>query len=771
MKSYLKFLSRNKLYTAIQAVGLVVSLAFVILIGGYARHQWRTAHGAPEWKHYWAVGTSYDEVDFVQRGLANLLKENLPGVDMATTFCYYSYGPTIDGEPLRNEGIAYVESDFFNMFPIEWIEGDVSSLIGNGIAISERIAREHFQGREALGQPMIERSDTVIVAAVFRTVGVDLFDKTDFIRLREYKELQSGAQGGTACLISSRLPEDELITSLDRVLEEHCRKRFGRDESRALVNGCIERLDRLYFSDLNGQMAFHKGNLSLLRMLSAVVLLLLLSAVFNFINLSAALAGKRTKEMGMRAILGATRRQVVLKYLAESLLFTVVCAGIAVLVAHAFAPTLSGFVETRRGVRFVSAPFSWSWDATSAALYIGLTLIVGLLAGWIPARLASRFNPIQVVKGDYRIRSKRVFSKVFIVFQTALAVLLVAFSLVMERQYAHMIHRPVGANIENMYVQSFVSDAQVDAVRQLPFVAEFGRCQGYPGGSYMTVSGAGKDGESRISFTMFALDPDAFRMCGYEVVEDFHTPSGTGAWLSETAWRAIDLEPGQTELPDWCASLLGTKQLAGVLRDFATSDAAHIDPDGLGVINVMDGRDLLLRIKGDMKAAAKQLEDLYRQFCIERYGSERISRSNGFVEDNLKGGLEEAENYMRLIELFMLLALLVALLGLLAMSALYASEQTHDVAVRKVFGGTVGGEVMHGARNYMILVGIACVIALPVAVWIARRYLQDFYYRIEGYGWIFAVAVVIAVLISFASVLWQTLRAARTNPAVELKKE
>ena len=193
MKSYLKFLSRNKLYTAIQAVGLVVSLAFVILIGGYARHQWRTAHGAPEWKHYWAVGTSYDEVDFVQRGLANLLKENLPGVDMATTFCYYSYGPTIDGEPLRNEGIAYVESDFFNMFPIEWIEGDVSSLIGNGIAISERIAREHFQGREALGQPMIERSDTVIVAAVFRTVGVDLLNKTDFIRLREYKELQSGA--------------------------------------------------------------------------------------------------------------------------------------------------------------------------------------------------------------------------------------------------------------------------------------------------------------------------------------------------------------------------------------------------------------------------------------------------------------------------------------------------------------------------------------------------------------------------------------------------
>ena len=199
-------------------------------------------------------------------------------------------------------------------------------------------------------------------------------------------------------------------------------------------------MDRLYFADLNGGMAFHKGRLSLLRMLFAVVILLLLSAVFNYINLSAALAGKRTKEMGMRAILGATRGQIVRKYLVESLVFTFVCAGAAILV-------------------------------------VGVALVTGLLAGWIPSRMASRYNPVQVVKGDYRLRSKRVFSKIFIVFQTALSVLLVAFALVMERQYSHMIHQPVGADVEDMFVQSILSEPHANAVRELPFVKASGWAQ------------------------------------------------------------------------------------------------------------------------------------------------------------------------------------------------------------------------------------------------------------------------------------------------------
>ena len=147
------------------------------------------------------------------------------------------------------------------------------------------------------------------------------------------------------------------------------------------------------------------------------------------------------------------------------------------------------------------------------------------------------------------------------------------------------------------------------------------------------------------------------------------------------------------------------------------------------------------------------------------------STANGFIKDKLDSMLGEAEDYMRLVELFMFLAVMVALLGLLAMSALYASERTHDIAVRKVFGSTVLRETFKVTGEYMLLVGIACVIALPVAVWLSGKYLEGFYYRISGYDWIFALAVIIAFVISLASVLGQDLKAAKTNPAVELKKE
>jgi putative ABC transport system permease protein len=773
MKSYLKFLSRNKLYTAIEAVGLIVSLAFVLLIGAYVRHQWRTAHGAPEWKHYYAIGTAgYEMVDFTATGTANLIKENLPEVDKATMFCYRHVEPTLGDERIGQTGMATVEPDYFDMFPVEWVEGDMSSLLGGGVAISESLARQHSQGREIVGRSIVSWSDTISIAAIFRTPAAALFEDVDFLRVREWKELSRGASGGDVCLISSTMPEDELVASIDRVFEEHNRRNWGRDESRAFKNGCIERMDRLYFSELNGGMAFHQGNLSLLRMLSAVALLLLLSAVFNYINLSAALAGKRTKEMGMRSILGASRWQVVWKYLTESLVFTLICAGIAIMVAKAFAPMLSHFVETREGERFVSAPFSWHLDATTAALFFGVTLLAGLLAGWIPARMASRYNPAQVVKGDYRVRSKQIFTKVFIVFQTTLSVLLIALALVMERQYSHMIHQPLGADVEDLYVQYRVSDAQWDAVQRLPFVKEAGLADGYPGKRYMSVSGPMDDG-SIFKFTTIRMTPEAFGICGYEILEDFHTPSGTGVWLSESAWNSIGMEEGQDVLPDW-ANFFGTKQVAGILRDFAVTDAAHIQPDDYGAIEVTDkqqGSFILLRIEGNRKEAEKQLEALFQEYNVDKPGYVPSPRLNGFVRDKVNDGLEEAENYMRLIELFMALAVLISLLGLLAMSALFASERTHDIAVRKVFGSTVRDETLKAVGEYMVLVCVSCLIAVPVAAWLARRYLEGFNYRISGYGWIFAVAVILSIAISFASVLWQDLKAARTDPAIELKKE
>ena len=779
MKSYLKFLSRNKLYTAIEFIGLAVSLAFVILIGSYVLQQRKAAQGYPEWKNTYVVGTTYGSVEMGPRtGLAGLLKESIPEIEKASVYSYLGIQGKVGEVPIHNGMIAGINPDFLDMFPVRWVSGNPDELLeSNTVAITERFAREMFPGEDVIGKVWEYEGQTSTVVAVFRDFGSPVFrdDELVLLQVKENGELTRGYTGGCTCIVRSGEPEDKLMADIDAVLETHLRNEWGRDESRAMKNGSIERMDRLYFSDLiRGDQVFLKGNKSLLKMLSAVVLLLLLSAVFNYINLSTALAGRRVKEMGMRTVLGASREQIVWNFLKESLVFTAVCTVMAVLLAYAFRPLFTHYVDARVSHSPVSVPFAWHWNVGTVAMVVGLALLIGLIAGWVPSRIASRFDAIRVIKGDYRTASKRILSKIFIVFQTGLSVLLIAFSLVMERQYSHMIHRPLGANVDGLYYQYLVQGTgHEDALKALPFVSEMDQTEGFPGQPYMTMSMQDKETGGTVSCAFLYCGPEAFRMYGFEVVEDFHAPNGEGYWLSESAFRRFGTDPAEPRMPDILGEWFqGT--VAGVVKDFALTDAAHVNDDLLGILSVnddLDARCRVLRIDGNRKEAEKELQALYKRFSMERDGYEGIPGLNGFMKDQLDARLGEAENYMRLIELFMFLAVMVALLGLLAMSALYASERTHDIAVRKVFGSTIGGETLKSVGSYMILVGISCLIAVPVAVWLAGKYLEDFNYRISGYGWIFAVAVLITLAISFLAVLWQNLKAAKTNPAIELKKE
>ena len=168
---------------------------------------------------------------------------------------------------------------------------------------------------------------------------------------------------------------------------------------------------------------------------------------------------------------------------------------------------------------------------------------------------------------------------------------------------------------------------------------------------------------------------------------------------------------------------------------------------------------------------AADLQKVAEEESLQQTGDYSIADMFGYVPELIERDMIATRNFISLIELFMLLATLISLLGLVAMSAYYVGLQTRNIAVRKVFGGTVATEAHRAVREYMVLVGIAILIGIPIAIVLAQRYLMQFYYRIDGYGWVFVVAAVIALAISFLAVLSQTLKAAKANPAVELKKE
>ena len=761
MKSYLKFLSRNKLYTAIEAVGLAVSLAFVIIIGSYVWQQYAVTRENPDGNRIYLPGLpDYPGLTY---GFPGVVTE-IPEIEKVTMLCPVGL-PYKDGEVLYGAG---VDRSFFDLFPnYHFVEGDADVISSDSnVIVSESFARRND----------ISVGDNIKLGENEQTVGAILKDPDGtvfqyyevFLPVELYKDnFEPFDNFGSAITFLKVQPGTDRGVLYDK-LETLCKKVYPDIYGQSFFDRLeLFRFDELFFRDT--EKLFRHGDLRTIRVLLLVGLLLLLSAIFNYVNLSVALTGKRAKEMAVRQLSGASKGRIVTKYMGESILFTAVCFGMGLLLAEAFCPMMN------RLLNYPDIPIRIVWSPGYVLAYIGIILVVGAICGVIPAAIAGRYNALEVMKGGFRRKTKMVFSKVFIVIQNALAVILIALAITMEAQMHKTQNRPMHCNITDKFTLSFITmEDQTplkDALERLPFVKRIGKCAGVPGsnpgGQYSTT----RDGKD-ILYRLYRMDSTAFRMFDFEIIEDYNAPVFNSVWFSDESFAATGFDDDYHDVSVLSQRTNGCDQLAGVFKAFPTN-SANMGEEEHAIISVVRPEDIwvgsfLIETSGDRKEAQSKIMEVYEEYAKER---EVYLNYPSWVDESIEAAWKPARNNMRLVELFTLLSIIISLLGLLAMSTYYADEKSRDIAVRKVFGGTVDTEALHTIRDYMALVGIACTIGIPIAVYVAQEYLKDFIYRLEGYWWIFVVAVVITLVISMLSVLWQTLKAARTNPAEELKKE
>lgn len=347
----------------------------------------------------------------------------------------------------------------------------------------------------------------------------------------------------------------------------------------------------------------------------------------------------------------------------------------------------------------------------------------------------------------------------------------------------HMITRPMHATTDNLYYIEYSAQNYdkmklfKDKVEQLPFVTKVGVGRGIPGIINMTM-GIRVDAEHSVDMPLIMCDSTYFRLLGLEIEEDFGHPLTHSLWMSRSAFNAAAVSDTSTVFPRRI-NMNGVQPefIGGVVTDFPTRPASDGISNTTGGVIVTRAEELrysnclLIGTTGEDKSYDEAIRQAYKEYRLETTGVEEPAWRYGFVRDINMKILSPVRRTLRLVELFAALAILISLLGLLAMSAYFADENTKQIAVRKVFGADVNGEIWRNVKIYMILVGIACMIGIPLAIWASRLYLERFAYRIDGYGWLFILAVIISAVIAFGAVLWQTLKAARTNPAIELKKE
>ncbi|MBR1538538.1 MAG: ABC transporter permease, partial [Bacteroidales bacterium] len=619
MKSYLKFLSRNKLYTAIEAVGLAVSLAFVILTGSYAWQQWAVTRENPDRENIYTFNLpDYPGLTF---GFAEKLADAVPEVTETARYCAdiqtYVHVDESDVEAL----VIAVDPSFFKFFPYYgFADGTPESLATKeDVLLSESFAQAyHFK----VGDVLHTRDWDFRVAGIVEDFRQTLFPAIDIIAHPDSR-LNAGAweepfdNYGSTVTFAHVVPGTDRATlqsKVERLCKEIYPGMFGTSFFGTLS---VERLDELFFKEYDGnRQTYRHGDKGTLRILLLVGLLLLVSAIFNYINLSFALTGKRAREMATRRLLGEDKRSIVLRQMGESILFTTLCFGIGLLLAYAFVPMFNSLINEP------DVPVSILLRPGYVAAYLFLIVLTGTISGILPALLSSRFSPIDVVRGTFRRQAKMTFSKVFILLQSALAVFLLALALVMEAQYRLSLNRPLHANIEDVYylrVQSRSDQGPLaDALGALPCVKRVGFAQGAPGARTGGQFSLTRDGGG-IMYRTFKMDSVAFDIFHFEKLKDYQAPKFDAVWFGEAAFAASGFDDEYHDISQTLSQrTLGCDYVAGVIRDFPVNLSNAGEEDYL-FVSVMKREDLrwggwVIETVGDRNEARKAIRKVFEDW-------------------------------------------------------------------------------------------------------------------------------------------------------------
>ena len=775
MKSFWNFLKKNKLYGAINLVGLTVSMAFVLLLAVYVQRQLSTDSFQENADRIYVVANenSLTMGYWLDKHLKNHFPEIEKGCCVANMSSSAPFHIDGAGGELVYGQMMSADSTFFDIFSYELAAGNKADwhLSWDRCMISEEFANAHFGDKDPIGRQLFSEggSADLTICGVMKDFGNSVLKTPDVLVRGEmmpknnsaHDEFMSNAGAGT-CFVMTYPGADlgakkgELLAWLEEnfwIYKSNC------DQVRLIP------LRDLYFLDegnLDWNGTVQIGNRDFVNLLLAMCLLLLAFAVLNYINMTTALTGFRAKEMATRRLVGADKRSIFLKVIAESTLICGISMLLAILLAEALSPRASRLLAYQVSIFKAVTP-------VNVLLVLGFIVVLGILSGIVPALLIQQAQPIEIVRGTLRLKTKTLYSKVIIVLQNVVTVVMLVSALTMGLQIRHMITADLGYNTKDILVlgNDFGQSGQLrpllDRLRAEACVEEVGQGNGIPlqGTNNVTMEvGAG----NWVSFQQIQGDDKYFQILGLKEKQDNHQRAW---WLNEYAFKLIGIEESETE---YVTPTDGSYPIGGIYYDFKVRPLESAQSAAM-IYNWKESPDdsfpwtLLVKTNGDHAVARKKVGSV-----VEEVFPGRIAEGQ-YIEEMIEDGFKDESRVLDVVLIFTLLSILVSALGLFAMSSYYMQQEIRSVSVKKVFGADYSGVLKELVLAFMKMVGIAFVVAIPIAWFIMNRWLSGYGHRIDLHWWIFALAGLAVAFIAAVSVLYQSIKTARTNPAEALKKE
>ena len=776
MKTFFKFLLHNKLYTAIEIFGLSVSLGFAVLLLSYAKTEFSVGKNVKDCDNIYACGSG----DFVGMtlGTAPEFFSSVPEIREWTRTVGEEESNVMVGQDYYNVLLVAADDNFFTFFD-HAVTGDAAEVLRgtDDAVVSRSFAARAFGKDDPVGRTLTFEDKDYRITGVFDDFGPeDEFKAAEIVlNIDMEKDRYQWMDNFGMTVAFVKLQEGASPQEVaDKLLDKYCDYWDYYERSNAgnsfIWGSTLTRLDELYFSPIEKYGHLRQGDRSIVLVLGAVALILLVSALFNYINLTVAQTGRRAKEMAVRQLVGQGRAYIVRQYIREALVFTTACFAMGIVVALLMRPLFNSLMSAD----IVLAP-----DMTSVCGAVVLLAVISLVAGLVPALFVMRFKPIDVVRGSFRFKSKMVFGRVFIVLQNVISTVLVAVAVAMALQMHHLATLPVGYNTDDIiFVRTFeigTKAEQQNILRQrlkaLPQVEDVGLALNLP--LTCGFNGVHEEGKQTLSWLReAAMDSTAFRFLGFKVVEQYSDALDGMVWIDRETQQRYGVTRENNVIGDYEANRV---TVCGIVENYRSgtplSEQMNDSHNSIQVMGADQQRATMqvLKVHGDRSEVLAAVRRTCSEVAEELTGMPLVLET-AYFDQYLQDSLSGSRNTMTLVFVFMTISVLISALGLLAMSVYYTGQQKRQIALRKVFGYSTPSVVRWLTGNFLKLTLVAVVLAVPISVIVIRRYLEGFYYRIDFPWGVLLLSVVATLVVVIASIVGQSANAASENPVGALNQ-
>ncbi len=812
LQNYLKIafraLWRNKIHSSINVLGLSLGIACCVLIALFVRDEWTfdTFHDKANRiyrvfvKEDWGENQQFFNTT-TPMPMGPALKDNLPEVESFTRFVAINTMVKV-GEKQFSEGVVLADRTVFSVFDFDLLQGEreVALADQHNLVINQYIAEKYFGQSDPIGQTLsvqigenFEEFTVTGVVQIPTNSGIRfnmLIPDHNYNKIFSERQLNSGwfnihpstyvllREGVTAAQVESKFPD-----LFRRLLGDE-------DFKQSKYAPGLQPLTSIHLDTTYPVGDIPVSDVKYSYILSAVAILILFVACINFVTLSVGRSLKRAREVGIRKVVGAQRRQLIAQFIGEAVVITAIALVLGMVLSVLGLPLFNEL----SGKQLV-----FSWNGFLLLVIVCLLSVIGLMAGSYPAFVLSAFKPVSVLKGSLQIGSKQRLRQVLVGVQLVLSIFLISSTLIMKQQLNFLQNKNLGFNKE----QLVVIQLNVPRGGRLPervkkgfemseqFKLEFVKVNGvlaagtashdFGDGSWTAVGYTDDQGTYR-NFNLNVIDDEYIPLMKMEMVagrnftDEVADKKGVlvnEAFAKEYGWTDVNGKriPGKN---------FGEHEVIGIVKDFNYTSLYTSVPPLVMVqdpATILAGSENINFENNPMPKLFVRLAPENMQATLDQVKSVWDNLTNAeefdftFVDQALDAQYRSDQNLGKIVSLATLLAVIIGSLGLYALASLAMQNRTKEISIRKVLGATEQSLLVLLSRDYVMMILVSLVLSVPLTWYLMNNWLQSFQYRVEV-GWqVFALAGALSLLVALITISYQALKTAWTRPAETLKYE